>query len=199
MMASYVPLLAKEGHTQWNTDLIFFNNTEVKPTVNYYVQQLFGQNAGDQDKDTLTDVLLEAQSEGTMTAVSLNKKDSVQTINLGGYKILITLRKNWNGITQAENGYALISNTGMDEFILAGADLNAAFIPDSPGPRIAGLASVYEGEYVNGKWTPGRLLNGDDIMFSYHLAEEAAANRTGTGVRLKSKPGIFQVKLYRFE
>lgn len=198
-MASYAPLLAKEGHTQWNTDLIFFNNKEVKPTVNYYVQQLFGQNAGDQDKDTLTDVLLEAQSEGTMTAVCLNKKDSVQTINLGGYKILITLRKNRNGITQAENGYTLVINTGMDEFILAGADLNAAFIPDSPGPQVAGLASVIEGEYVNGKWTPGRLLNGDDIMFSYHLAEEATANRTGTGVRLKSEPGIFQVKLYRFE
>lgn len=45
-MTSYAPLLAKEGHTQWNPDLIYFNNTEVKPTVGYYVQQLFGQNAG---------------------------------------------------------------------------------------------------------------------------------------------------------
>jgi alpha-L-arabinofuranosidase len=47
-MASYAPLLAKENHTQWATDLIFFNNQEVKPTPNYYVQQLFGQNAGDE-------------------------------------------------------------------------------------------------------------------------------------------------------
>ena len=46
-MASYAPLLAKEGHTQWNPDLIYFNNTEVKPTIGYYVQQLYGQNAGD--------------------------------------------------------------------------------------------------------------------------------------------------------
>ncbi|GAB6012559.1 alpha-L-arabinofuranosidase C-terminal domain-containing protein [Viscerimonas tarda] len=46
-MTSYAPLLAKEGHTQWNPDLIYFNNTEVKPTVGYYVQQLYGQNAGD--------------------------------------------------------------------------------------------------------------------------------------------------------
>jgi len=45
-MASYAPLLAKEGHTQWNPDLIYFNNTTVKPTVGYYVQQLYGQNAG---------------------------------------------------------------------------------------------------------------------------------------------------------
>ncbi len=47
-MSSYAPLLAKEGHTQWNPDLIYFNNTEVKPTVGYYVQQLCGQNSGDE-------------------------------------------------------------------------------------------------------------------------------------------------------
>lgn len=47
-MASYAPLLAKEGHTQWNPDLIYFNNTTVKPATGYYVQQLFGQNQGDQ-------------------------------------------------------------------------------------------------------------------------------------------------------
>ena len=47
-MTSYAPLLAKEGHTQWNPDLIYFNNTEVKPTVGYYTQQMYGQNAGTQ-------------------------------------------------------------------------------------------------------------------------------------------------------
>lgn len=46
-MSSYAPLLAKEGHTQWNPDLIYFNNQEVKPTVGYYTQQLYGQNSGD--------------------------------------------------------------------------------------------------------------------------------------------------------
>lgn len=46
-MASYAPLIAKEGHTQWNPDLIYFNNAEVKPTIGYYVQQLYGQNGGD--------------------------------------------------------------------------------------------------------------------------------------------------------
>ena len=45
-LASYAPLLAKEGHTQWNPDLIYFNNSTVVPTANDYVQQLFGQNQG---------------------------------------------------------------------------------------------------------------------------------------------------------
>lgn len=47
-MTSYAPLLAKEGFTQWNPDLIYFNNNEIKPTVGYYVQKLFGTNAGDE-------------------------------------------------------------------------------------------------------------------------------------------------------
>ncbi|MCU7550076.1 carbohydrate binding domain-containing protein [Chitinophagaceae bacterium LB-8] len=47
-MTSYAPLLAKEGHTQWNPDMIYFNNTEVKPTVGYEVQKLYGHNSGNE-------------------------------------------------------------------------------------------------------------------------------------------------------
>lgn len=46
-MTSYAPLLAKDGRTQWNPDLIYFNNREVRPTTGYYVQKLYGQYAGD--------------------------------------------------------------------------------------------------------------------------------------------------------
>jgi len=46
-LASYAPLLAKEGHTQWNPDLIYFDNTGINLTLNYYVQQLFSVNQGD--------------------------------------------------------------------------------------------------------------------------------------------------------
>lgn len=45
-MASYAPLLAKDGYTQWRPDLIYFSNTEVNLTPSYYVQQLFGRNNG---------------------------------------------------------------------------------------------------------------------------------------------------------
>ena len=47
-MSSYAPLLAKEHHTQWNPDMIYFNNKEVKPTVGYYVQKLCGNYCGDE-------------------------------------------------------------------------------------------------------------------------------------------------------
>jgi alpha-N-arabinofuranosidase len=46
-LASYAPLLANERHTQWRPDMIYFNNTNIVRTVNYYVQQLFGQNQGE--------------------------------------------------------------------------------------------------------------------------------------------------------
>ena len=46
-MASYAPLLAKKGHTQWTTDMVFFDNTTTCPTPNYYVQKLFMKNSGD--------------------------------------------------------------------------------------------------------------------------------------------------------
>jgi alpha-N-arabinofuranosidase len=46
-MSSYAPLLANQNHISWNPDLIYFTNTSVLPTVNYYVQQVFSTNEGD--------------------------------------------------------------------------------------------------------------------------------------------------------
>ncbi len=62
VMSSYAPLLAKHGHTQWNPDLIYFNNTDVFPTVNYYVQQLCGNNIG--SRYVYGDIAVKATVEG---------------------------------------------------------------------------------------------------------------------------------------
>jgi len=70
-MASYAPLLAKEGNTQWSPDLIYFNNTEVKPSVNYYVQQLYGQNAGDEYLTTQVKLAGISKAEAKFTPVSV--------------------------------------------------------------------------------------------------------------------------------
>ncbi len=45
-MTSYAPLLAKKDHTQWRPDLIYFDNESVTLTPDYYVQKMFGNNAG---------------------------------------------------------------------------------------------------------------------------------------------------------
>ena len=46
-MTCYAPLFARVGHTQWTTDLIFFDKRNPVRTANYYVQQLFARNKGD--------------------------------------------------------------------------------------------------------------------------------------------------------
>ncbi len=46
-MTSYAPLFARKGATNWNPDLIYFDNDRVILTCSYYVQQMFGQSSGD--------------------------------------------------------------------------------------------------------------------------------------------------------
>lgn len=45
-MATYAPLFAHVDAWQWNPDLIWFDNLQMVRTPNYYVQQLYGMNAG---------------------------------------------------------------------------------------------------------------------------------------------------------
>lgn len=46
-MASYAPLFAKVGSTQWTPDLIWFDNSRVYGSPSYYVQEMYGQNRPD--------------------------------------------------------------------------------------------------------------------------------------------------------
>ena len=46
-MTSYAPMLCKDGHSNWNPDMIYFSNTEVRPTPAYHVQRLFSTGSGD--------------------------------------------------------------------------------------------------------------------------------------------------------
>ena len=46
-MTSYAPLLAKEGHHNWNPDMIYFDNTSLELTPSYHTQHLFGNHSGD--------------------------------------------------------------------------------------------------------------------------------------------------------
>ena len=45
-MTSYAPLFAKKDATNWNPDMIYFDNERPYLTCSYYVQQMFGQSAG---------------------------------------------------------------------------------------------------------------------------------------------------------
>ena len=45
-MTSYAPLFARKNATNWNPDLIYFDNERPFLTCSYYVQQLFGKSSG---------------------------------------------------------------------------------------------------------------------------------------------------------
>lgn len=45
-MTSYAPLFARKNATNWNPDLIYFDNERPILTCSYYVQQMFGRSAG---------------------------------------------------------------------------------------------------------------------------------------------------------
>ena len=45
-MTSYAPLFARKNATNWNPDMIYFDNKRPYPTCSYYVQQMFGLSSG---------------------------------------------------------------------------------------------------------------------------------------------------------
>ncbi len=96
-MASYAPLLAKEGHIQWGTDLIFFNNTEVKPTVNYEVQKLFSLNAGDEYIESAVETAIREEAVRRRIASSVVRDSrtgdlAVKMVNLLPVAVEMTVR-----------------------------------------------------------------------------------------------------------
>jgi hypothetical protein len=79
---------------------------------------------------------------------------------------------------------AIVIAVGPDEFVLVGAGLSVKFTAATPGPSNVVLASFDESIYVDGRWLPGRRLNGD----------ESGNNRRWPSM---SAFGIYRIKLYR--
>jgi len=147
-------------------------------------------------------VILDAQSKGTITAVTITRANPIQTITMGGYTIELRTRHKKMGYERSvpNSSYGIIINSAPDEFIFSGVNLEATFAPVAPGPQMAGIASLWEGIYENGKWKPGRRLNGDNISQSYAMTEQTNRNQTGTVLRFENPgPGILKVKLYKFD
>jgi hypothetical protein len=76
--------------------------------------------------------------------------------------------------------------TGPDEYYAIGRGITVYCYPNSnpSGKEEAGLGTVEEGSFVNGKWVPGRLLAGDDTEQGQYL-------------NLRSL-GILRFTLYRY-
>ncbi|MGN0049397.1 MAG: alpha-L-arabinofuranosidase C-terminal domain-containing protein [Bacteroides sp.] len=92
-MTSYAPLFARKGATNWNPDLIYFDNERPFLTCSYYVQQMFGQSSGnyyygdcasfDGEKTNLQEqsVVLDTKSR-TLYVKLCNASADVRKVNL---------------------------------------------------------------------------------------------------------------------
>jgi len=154
----------------------------------------------------LAPLILKHQGTGSIGAVLLNPGDLNQAITVGTYTVTVSKVQNRrstavaSSIAEAAPTFAMIISTGPDEYVIAASNAEITFSPNTPGPPIAGLAQVEAGNYVDGVWIPGRWLNGDDVLQNYKLAEAAATNQSGSGLRFSADgPAIQKVKLYRYK
>ena len=93
------------------------------------------------------------------------------------------------GAQAASRGYAILIQTGPDEFWVAGANLNIRFSSTVAATPMASLAAVEEGRFQNGAWVVGRHLAGDDTGMG---GDDRAS------LRLTANPGILRVSLYSY-
>lgn len=138
----------------------------------------------------LTPTILAYQGKGKMDAVLLDTMNTKQEIIMGKYVLSVAHEGTlgWSGIPKAKwpQGGGIIIQTAEDEFIIAGTALVITFTTTDKNAPIAGILQADEGEYVNGKWLPGRRLNGDQTHQGRHI-------RIASG-----DWGIQLVKLYRY-
>ncbi|WGL18366.1 DUF5597 domain-containing protein [Microbulbifer bruguierae] len=110
-------------------------------------------------------------SELPRAGVWLSKENPQMQFTLGDYQFTARheLTLGWSPgaseETWPEAGAAIIQ-TGDEEFIVAGTGVVLTF--DHPEGR-AGIDTIREGQFINGSWYPGRVLNGDQSHQGRHL------------------------------
>jgi hypothetical protein len=132
--------------------------------------------------DQLTPLILANQGTGHMVGIRVpsNFDGAVdlapQQFTLGGYTFMVHFRepapisvgaKVEPEIPGAHGG--VVIQMGPDDFIVAATGMVLTFATHGERGTLAGIDSIWEGNFVNGVWKPGRELNGDDDNQGRHL------------------------------
>jgi beta-galactosidase GanA len=105
-------------------------------------------------------LLQDQQTKGNAHGFILDSNHPSVEFNMNGYVVRVSLDELFG--SHAEKGYGVIMATGPEEFLGAGTGFRVLFSTRSPGSSQVGLAAVDEGKFQDGKWIPGRRLNGDE-------------------------------------
>jgi hypothetical protein len=152
----------------------------------------------------LAPLISEHQGNGTMSAVLLGSKDQPQKVKVGNHTLEVSFLRPraLPGSPQPQepfpNAAAIFIATGPDEFYAAGTGVTVTFTPNTPGPPLAGLATVEEGVFVNGRWVPGRRLAGDDTGSHSLVLPRLYEPADRPALFGPSQKGIHRVTLYRY-
>jgi beta-galactosidase GanA len=129
--------------------------------------------------------LLEHQAAGEVHGFVLDRQHPEAVFVMGGYTLHVALDSIFGSHT--ESGYGLVMVSGSDEFLGVGKGFRVIFSASDQSKGKAGIGSIDEGRFEEGKWIPGRRLNGDE-------------NDQGGYWRFDPrKVSIEKVKLYHFE
>ena len=115
----------------------------------------------------MTGPITTAQAQGRIRGFRI-APGGEQKLALAGYEISVTGPRSTLGAfgtgTGSEaksgpSGYGLVINSGEDEFLIVGRGISMRFA--MPSTRVE-IDSAVEGNFVAGRWTPGRVMNGDE-------------------------------------
>ncbi|MFC4313429.1 DUF5597 domain-containing protein [Steroidobacter flavus] len=112
--------------------------------------------------------------------------DMPVTEDIGNYRFTVSFIDPWTPVAEqrtATHG-GLIIQTGLEDYLIAGQGIVVTVKPIGAGPPLAGIDQAWEGTFdKQGRWMPGRLLNGD---------------QTHQGRHVRLAPGQFQIQQVRF-
>jgi beta-galactosidase GanA len=140
----------------------------------------------------LSPEILKYSGTGKMDGVLLDTSTKKQEIVLGNYKLTVSHDYTLGWSPEAKNpdwpmSGAIIIQENENNFIVAGTGVVVTFTINNTNNKSAGILQAEEGIYKNGKWIPGRRMNGDQ-------------DHQGRHVRIPvGEWGIQKVKLYKYE
>lgn len=144
-MATYAPLFAHVDGWQWKPDMIWFDNTRMVKTPNYYVQQMFGNYTGDRVVPISLDKQPLSGQEGLYASASMDSKQGkyyVKIVNTSAR--IIPVKLFFKGLKKQE------MFTNCELIILQASDLkmeNTLDRPEQVRPKVRVLTSP--GDYLN--------------------------------------------------
>ena len=120
VMASYAPLFARLGYTQWSPDMIWFNGNRAYASANYYVQQLYSLYPGNHSLKTAV--------EGEKIFASASEREGltyVKLVNAGEEEVEVEI----------DGDYDFGSMTRIIRMEGAPGDYNTLEEPEKVSPR----------------------------------------------------------------